>query len=89
MEDTAVIVLDDDIAPGAYAYLLVNNGHGTMATVIYRNYRMGEVYFEKMVRFFNSNVEKRAGAHARNLSDKQVPVRKVQSCGLQISGEKV
>ncbi len=57
MEDTAVIVLDDDIAPGAYAYLLVNNGHGTMATVIFRNYRIGEEYFERMVRFFNSNME--------------------------------
>ena len=57
MEDTAVVVLDDDIAPKGYAYLLVNRGYGTMATIIYRDYRRGEEYFEKMLRFFNSTME--------------------------------
>jgi len=57
MEDTAVVVLDDDIAPMGYAYLLVNRGHGTMATVLYRNYRRSEEYFEKMMRFFDTRME--------------------------------
>ncbi|NOY85968.1 MAG: NAD(P)/FAD-dependent oxidoreductase [Deltaproteobacteria bacterium] len=57
MEDTAVVVLDDDIAPKGYAYLLVNGGYGTMATVLYRNYRRSEEYFDNMMRFFNTKMD--------------------------------
>ena len=39
MKDQAVVVLDDMIAPKGYAYLLVNQGYGTMVTVLYREYR--------------------------------------------------
>ncbi|GBE15486.1 MAG TPA: NAD(P)/FAD-dependent oxidoreductase [Proteobacteria bacterium] len=57
MEDTAIVVLDDDIASKGYAYLLVNDGYGTMATVLYRNYRRGEEFFENMISFFNTTME--------------------------------
>lgn len=56
MEDTAVVVLDDDIAPKGYAYLLVNRGYGTMATFLYRNYRKSEEYFKEMVHFFTTKM---------------------------------
>jgi flavin-dependent dehydrogenase len=57
MEDTTVVVLDDDIAPKGYAYLLVNQGYGTMVTVLYREYRRGDECFEKMKQFFKDNME--------------------------------
>ncbi len=57
MQDMAVAVLDDNIAPKGYAYLLVNQGYGTMVTVIFREYRRGDEYFENMMRFFSSKME--------------------------------
>jgi flavin-dependent dehydrogenase len=57
MDDRAVVVLDDNIAPKGYAYLLVNQGYGTMVTVLYRQYRRGDVCFENMMRFFKANME--------------------------------
>jgi flavin-dependent dehydrogenase len=57
MEDTAAVVLDNDIAPGGYAYLLVNKGYGTMATVLCRDFSRREECFKKMLRFFHGNLE--------------------------------
>jgi len=57
MEDMAVVALDDSIAPKGYAYLLVNQGYGTMATVLYREFRNSDEYFERMMRFFSSRLE--------------------------------
>ncbi len=56
MEDQAVVVLDDTIAPKGYAYLLVNQGSGTMVTVLYREYRREKEYFDNMMRFFRANM---------------------------------
>lgn len=52
MEDTAVAVLDDDIAPKGYAYLLIHGGYGTMVTVLYQDFRREREYFKKMKEFF-------------------------------------
>ncbi len=57
MEDIAVVVLDDDIAPKGYAYLLVNQGYGTLATVLFREYRRGDECFRKLRTFLNSRME--------------------------------
>ncbi len=57
MEDTAVVVLDNDIAPKGYAYLLVNQGYGTLATVLFREYRKGEECFSKLRRYLDSLME--------------------------------
>lgn len=56
MRDQAFAVLDDNIAPKGYAYLLVNQGHGTMVTVLYRDYRKENVYFDRMMRFFKDTL---------------------------------
>ena len=56
MEDQAIVVLDDNIAPKGYAYLLVNQGYGTMVTVLYREYRREKEYFEKMMQFFENDI---------------------------------
>lgn len=69
MQNTAVVVLDDNIAPKGYAYMLVNQGYGTMVTVLYRNYRKENEYFDRMLRFFEDNIkpdiknEKRFGCY--------------------------
>lgn len=57
MEDRAAVVLDNNIAPGGYAYLLVNNGKGTLAIVMYRDFRKQEAYFRNTLAFFNSTLE--------------------------------
>lgn len=56
-EDSAEVIVDNDIAPGGYAYLLICNGRGTMATVLYRDYRNHEECFSRMVRHFDARRE--------------------------------
>lgn len=52
MKDQAIVVLDDRIAPKGYAYLLVNQGYGTMVTILYKEYRREKEYFDNMMKFF-------------------------------------
>lgn len=56
MKDQAVAVLDDNIAPKGYAYLLVNQGYGTMVTVLYREFRRENEYFKRMLKFFKDTL---------------------------------
>lgn len=51
-DDLAAVAFGDDLAPGGYAYLLVNRGCGTLATVLYLHYRRGNECFERTKRFF-------------------------------------
>ncbi len=93
MEDQAVVVLDDRIAPKGYAYLLINQGYGTMVTVLYREYRRENEYFERMVRFFKDNIdmdiknEKRFGCYGNFfIWDTQIHHKKLyvgESAGFQ------
>ena len=57
LDDKAVVALDDNIAPKGYAYLLVNQGYGTMATILYREFRRGDECFDNMMQFFSDNME--------------------------------
>ncbi len=57
MQDKAVVVLDDNIAPKGYAYLLVKQGYATMATVLYREFKKADDYFEKMLGFFEDKMD--------------------------------
>lgn len=54
LPDTAAGVFDDEIAPTSYAYLLVHNGYGTMATLLYSGFDSHKRYFRKMKDFFTS-----------------------------------
>jgi flavin-dependent dehydrogenase len=93
MKDQAIVVLDDNIAPKGYAYLLVNQGYGTMVTVLYREYRREKEYFERMMRFFKDNIdmdiknEKRFGCYGNFfLWDTQIHHKKLyvgESAGFQ------
>jgi flavin-dependent dehydrogenase len=57
MNDTALVALDNDIAPGGYAYLLVHGGQGTLATVLYRDYRRSRECLENAKRFFCTRMD--------------------------------
>jgi len=54
-EDKAIVAFSDEIAPKGYAYLIINGGLGTMATVIYKDFKNGNKYFRNMLDFFKSN----------------------------------
>lgn len=53
-KDMAVSILDDGIAPRGYAYLLVNNGEATMATVVFKNFGNIQKYLAKTTEKFKS-----------------------------------
>lgn len=52
IKDTAVVVLNDTIAPKGYAYLLVSDKEATLATVIFRQFKRGSQYLEKAIEKF-------------------------------------
>jgi flavin-dependent dehydrogenase len=51
-KDTVAVIFHDDIGPKGYAYLMINQGYGTMATVLYREFKRGNECFGKMMRHF-------------------------------------
>lgn len=53
-DNQAVLVLNDSLAPGGYAYLIVCNGRGTLATVLFRDFRRGAECFERTLLFFRN-----------------------------------
>jgi len=66
--DRAVVVLDDALAPAGYAYLLISGGLGTLATVLYRDFRKANACLEQTIGFLREKTgiqirsEKRFGA---------------------------
>lgn len=57
MKDAAYAVLDDRLAPKGYSYLLVNQGLGTVATVLFRDFTRVSECLEKSLDFFSSKLE--------------------------------
>jgi len=51
-EDEAYVIVDDRLAPKGYAYLLVNQGRATLATVIYRDFRNEKMYLQRTLETF-------------------------------------
>jgi flavin-dependent dehydrogenase len=54
LPDTAMAVLHNGIAPGGYAYLLVQDGRATLASVYYRNFKGATEHLERTTRYFQS-----------------------------------
>ncbi|MBZ0157367.1 MAG: NAD(P)/FAD-dependent oxidoreductase [Alphaproteobacteria bacterium] len=50
-ENSAVALFDDHLAPKGYAYLLVHEGRGTLATVLFRDYAKGDECLERVTKF--------------------------------------
>lgn len=51
-DDTAVVAFNDELAHGGYAYLLVHEGRGTMASVLYGSGLGNKEAFGRMAEFF-------------------------------------
>ncbi|MEM2963075.1 MAG: NAD(P)/FAD-dependent oxidoreductase [Candidatus Anstonellales archaeon] len=49
LEDTFLVFLDNEIAPGGYAYLVVADRVGTVCTAITKNFENIDAYFKKTI----------------------------------------
>jgi flavin-dependent dehydrogenase len=56
LEDEAFAIVDDRLSPKGYAYLLVNQGRATLATVIGRDFRNEKIYLQRTVDTFRKLV---------------------------------
>lgn len=56
------ICFDDSLAPLGYAYLLVNDGRGTVATCMFTGFKLQHEYVDRTVKFFQEH----AGLEMRN-----------------------
>ncbi len=56
MDDAAYAVLSNDLAPGGYAYLLIHQGHATLATCMFDDFHQEHLYLDRTVNFFQKNV---------------------------------
>lgn len=54
MTDGAWAVVSDDLAPKGYAYVLVHNGRGTLASCMYADFHNERDYVSRCVDFFSS-----------------------------------
>lgn len=54
LEDTAMIILDDRVAPKGYAYLLSNDRRATLATVIFEKFSQSQKYLAATVERFRT-----------------------------------
>ena len=59
--DGVFAVLSDRLAPRGYAYLLVSNGRGTVATCLFEDFHNERLYLERTIAFFQA----RAGLSMR------------------------
>jgi flavin-dependent dehydrogenase len=57
MKDRSIVILDDNMAPKAYAYLLIWNGKGTLVTCMFKGYNKGNEYFKKALENFKKIVD--------------------------------
>jgi flavin-dependent dehydrogenase len=51
--DGVFAVLDNDIAPGGYAYLLIHGGKGTLAVCLFSGFAQAREFLERAVGFFS------------------------------------
>ncbi len=56
LKDQAYAIVDDRLAPKGYAYLLINRGQATLATVIGRDFRSERIYLERTLEAFRKIV---------------------------------
>ncbi len=54
LPDTVTAVLHNAIAPAGYAYLLVQDGRATLATVYYRRFRKAAAHLERATGYFQA-----------------------------------
>lgn len=65
MQDGAYAALSDDLAPKGYAYLLIHQGHATLASCMYDDFHREHIHLEKTVAFFQQRLGFSMGEHAK------------------------
>lgn len=65
MNDTARLILDDDIAPKGYAYLLINKGRGCLMSGMFRHFHKEEEYYSR----FMERIPKALNLRIRNAKE--------------------
>ena len=53
MEDTSILILDDNIAPKGYAYLVIRQGKGCLTSIICKNFKDANIYFDRAFERFS------------------------------------
>lgn len=56
LPDTIMAYLDNGVAPWGYAYLLVRQGRGTLATVYYKDFKNGLNHLERTLELFQKKI---------------------------------
>jgi len=57
LDDIVCEIIDKKLSPKAYAYLLIKNGQGTMATVMTENFKDREIYLKRTVSAFKKELD--------------------------------
>lgn len=52
----AWVAIDRQLAPGGYAYLLIHDGQGTLASCMFEDFHREAIYLERTLAFFSSKV---------------------------------
>jgi len=82
--------VDDALAPGGYAYLLVNGGRATLASCMFRDFHNEKTYLERTARFFQERLgfALEGGRRFGGRGNFSVPATAVQG-GLIFAGEAI
>jgi flavin-dependent dehydrogenase len=57
MEDGCYSILSDELAPSGYAYLLIVDGHGTIATCLFDDFHSEKMYLDRTVEAFHEKLD--------------------------------
>jgi len=57
MADGAWAAISDDLAPSGYAYVLVHNGRGTLASCMYAKFHQEHDYVSRCIDFFQQHIQ--------------------------------
>lgn len=55
-KDSTYTIIDDNLAPKGYAYLLIKNGHGTIATALFRDFNSKDASLQRTEKAFKSKL---------------------------------
>ncbi len=56
MADGIYAVISDELAPKGYAYLLINQGHGTLASCLFEDFHNERMYVDRCIEFFDRHI---------------------------------
>lgn len=57
LEDSCIMIMDDEYAYNGYSYFLVSEGKATLASCIFGNYEKANEYREKTLKFYKERID--------------------------------